>query len=66
MAHPDDIPDLIAALEDERYAAMLSGDKVKLDCLMDDQLRYVHSNGREDDKVSYMEALGQLWQYQSF
>src|ERR1700733_14360575 len=65
MAHPDDIPDLIAALEDERYAAMLSGDKVKLDRLMDDRLRYVHSNGREDDKVSYMDALGRLWQYQS-
>ena len=56
---------LIATLEDERYAAMLSGDKVKLDRLMDDRLRYVHSNGREDDKVSYMDALGQLWQYQS-
>ena len=60
-----DIPDLIATLEDERYAAMLSGDKVKLDCLMDDRLRYVHSNGREDDKVSYMDAFGRLWQYQS-
>lgn len=44
-----DIPDLIATLEDERYAAMLSGDKVRLDRLMDDRLRYVHSNGREDD-----------------
>lgn len=63
MAH--DIHTLIATLEDERYAAMLSGDKVKLDRLMDDRLRYVHSNGREDDKVSYIDALGQLWQYQS-
>ena|ERR1700733_14812038 len=63
MAH--DIRNLIATLEDERYAAMLSGDKVKLDRLMDDRLRYVHSSGREDDKVSYMDALGQLWQYQS-
>jgi hypothetical protein len=60
-----DVPDLIATLEDERYAAMLSGDKVKLDRLMDDRLRYVHSNGREDDKVSYMDAFGRLWQYQS-
>jgi hypothetical protein len=32
-----DVPDLIATLEDERYAAMLSGDKVKLDRLMDDR-----------------------------
>ena len=60
-----DIASLIATLEDERCAAMLSGDKVKLDRLMDDRLRYVHSNGREDDKVSYMSAFGQLWEYQS-
>jgi ketosteroid isomerase-like protein len=61
----EDISSLIATLEDERCAAMLSGDKVKLDRLMDDRLRYIHSTGREDDKNSYMSAFGQLWQYQS-
>jgi hypothetical protein len=60
-----DISSLIATLEDERYAAMLSSDMAKLDRLMDDRLRYVHSNGREDDKFSYMNGFGQLWQYQS-
>jgi Domain of unknown function (DUF4440) len=60
-----DISSLIAALEDERYAAMLSSDMVKLDRLLDDRLRYVHSNGRKDDKFSYMKGFEQLWEYRS-
>jgi ketosteroid isomerase-like protein len=60
-----DVSSLIAALEDERCAAMLSSDMVKLDRLLDDRLRYVHSNGRKDDRFSYMKGFGQLWEYQS-
>ena len=60
-----DISSLIATLEDERYAAMLSSDTVKLDRLLDDRLSYVHSTGRKDDKLSYLKGFGQLWEYQS-
>jgi ketosteroid isomerase-like protein len=60
-----DIPNIIATLEDERSAAMLSSDMVKLDRLLDGRLRYVHSTGREDDKTSYMNGFGRLWEYQS-
>lgn len=53
----DDIPVLIARLEDERYAAMLSGDAPALDRLLDPQLRYVHSSGVADGKESYLRGL---------
>jgi len=36
----EDVSSTIAALEDERYTAMLSGDAAKLDRLLDDRLRH--------------------------
>jgi hypothetical protein len=45
----EDVSSTIAALGDERYAAMLSGDKGKLDRLLDDRLRHVHSSGNVDN-----------------
>ena len=62
---PEDVSSMIAALEDERYTAMLSGDKGKLDRLLDDRLRHVHSSGHLDNKASYMSDFGRLWQYRS-
>jgi hypothetical protein len=53
----DPVSTLIAKLEDERYAAMLSGDLATLDRLLDDRLRYVHSSGHADDKASYLAGL---------
>ncbi|NYZ17626.1 NAD-binding protein [Azospirillum sp. RWY-5-1] len=44
----------IAALEDERYAAMLAGDIATLDRLLDTTLRYIHSSGGTDSKESYI------------
>lgn len=44
----------IAALEDERYAAMLAGDMATLDRLLDPTLRYIHSSGGTDSKESYI------------
>ncbi|TCT02204.1 NAD(P)-binding domain-containing protein [Aquabacter spiritensis] len=44
----------IAALEDERYAAMLASDTAKLDRLLDPALRYIHSSGGTDSKESYL------------
>src|SRR5271170_5148234 len=61
----DDLSKLIEALEDERYAAMLSGDTAKLDLLLDDRLCYVHSSGRVDNKASYISGFGRLWEYRS-
>ncbi len=61
----EDVSTTIAALEDERYAAMLSGDAGKLDRLLDDRLRHVHSSGRVDSKASWMSNFGRLWQYRS-
>jgi hypothetical protein len=61
----EDASSTIAALEDERYAAMLSGDAKKLDRLLDDRLRYVHSSGHVDNKASYMSDFGRRWQYRS-
>ena len=61
----EDVSSTIAALEDERYAAMLSGDTGKLDRLLDDRLRHVHSSGRVDNKASWMSNFGRLRQYRS-
>jgi ketosteroid isomerase-like protein len=61
----EDVSSAIAALEDERYAAMLSGDAGMLDRLLDDRLRHVHSSGHVDSKASWMSNFGSLWQYRS-
>ena len=60
-----DVSSTIAALEDERYTAMLAGDAGKLDRLLDDRLRHVHSSGHVDNKASWMSNFGRLWQYRS-
>jgi hypothetical protein len=61
----EDVSSTIAALEDERYTAMLSGDAGKLDRLPDDRLRHVHSSGHIDSKAIWMSNFGGLWQYRS-
>ena len=61
----EDVSSRIVALEDERYAAMLSGDAGKLDRLLDDRLRHVHSSGHVDSKASWMSNFGGLRQYRS-
>jgi len=61
----EDVSSTIAALEDERYAALLSGDRGKLDRLLDDRLRHVHSSGHVDDKASYLSDFGRIWQHRS-
>jgi hypothetical protein len=61
----EDVSGTIAALEDERYAAMLSGDAGTLDRLLDDRLRHVHSSGHVDDKASWMSNFGRVWHYRS-
>ncbi|MBV9220664.1 MAG: nuclear transport factor 2 family protein [Methylobacteriaceae bacterium] len=42
--------------EDARYAAQTSGDFAALEKLFGDDLVYVHSSGRVDNKASYIEV----------
>ena len=60
----EDTMALIAQLEDRRYEAMLRGDVATLDHLLDDRLRYVHSNGSADGKASYLDGFRKgVWSY---
>lgn len=48
------VPDLIRALEDQRYAAMIAADIPALAALLSERLVYTHSNASVDDKASYL------------
>ena len=61
----EDVSSTMVALEDERYTARLSGDAGKLDRLLDDRLRHVHSSGHVDNEANWMSNFGRLWQYRS-
>ena len=41
----------ILALEDERYAAMCSGDFAALEAMLHDELLYIHSSGLTDTRL---------------
>ena len=47
----------ILALEDERYAAMCSGDFAALEAMLHDELLYTHSSGLTDTKVTWLASL---------
>ena len=47
----------ILALEEKRFAAMLSGDVGLLDALLHQDLVYTHSSAVVDSKASYLEAI---------
>jgi hypothetical protein len=60
FAAPDE--KLIAALraaDDERVAATKSGDRARLNAIYSDGLHYAHSNGKIDNKASYLDSLVQ-------
>lgn len=46
----------IRSLEDARYAAMLAGDVLALDAMLDEDLTYSHSNGTVQSKQEYLDA----------
>src|SRR5690554_6864888 len=48
----------VAAADDERQAASEACDRTRLGAILSDELHYAHSNGKIDDKASYIEALG--------
>lgn len=55
----EDHPSLAAvkAADKARVAAMQSGDRTQLDGIFSDELRYAHSNGVVDTKMSFIEIL---------
>lgn len=62
----DEISAVVAGLEDERYRAMLAKDDARLDQLLDERLRYIHSSGVVDSKESYLSGLREgVWDYRA-
>jgi len=47
----------VRAVDDERVAATVATDKVRLDLIYSDGLRYAHANGKIDDKAQHIAVL---------
>src|SRR5215204_6194455 len=47
----------VRAADDERVAATKAGDRARLDAIYSNDLHYAHSNGKIDNKTSYVESL---------
>jgi hypothetical protein len=56
--------EMIRRLEQQRYAAMLTGNVAALERLLDDALTYTHSSGAVDTKASYIYGVrDKVWVY---
>jgi ketosteroid isomerase-like protein len=53
-----DTPDGVMSAEQARRAALINADAAALDRLHADDLMWVHSSGRVDDKAALLDALG--------
>ena len=47
----------VRAADDERVEATRAGDRARLAAIYSDDLRYVHSNGKVDDKAEHVDGL---------
>lgn len=47
----------VRAADDERVAATLAADPARLDAILSEALHYAHSNGKLDDKASFIGSL---------
>jgi ketosteroid isomerase-like protein len=47
----------VAAADEERMAAVKAADPARLSAILSDDLRYAHSNGKVDNKASFMDSL---------
>ena len=47
----------VRTADDERVAATQTGDRARLAAIYSDDLRYVHSNGKVDDKAEHVDGL---------
>lgn len=57
---PAEIDHLVAAVraaDDERVAATMAADFARMDAVYSDQLHYTHSNGKLDNKKSYLDSI---------
>jgi hypothetical protein len=61
----EDVSSTIAALEDERYAAMCRATRGSSIVSSMTGSATVHSSGNVDNKASYMSDFGRLWQHRS-
>jgi ketosteroid isomerase-like protein len=47
----------VRAADDERLSATRAADPARLDAIFSDALRYAHSNGKVEDKASFVQSL---------
>lgn len=47
----------VRAADDERVAATMAADFARMDAVYSDQLHYTHSNGKLDNKKSYLDSI---------
>lgn len=63
----DAIFSAVRAADDERTAATIAGDAARLAVVYSDDLRYVHSSGKVDDKAAHLAGIaGRANAYQQF
>ena len=56
-AADDKIIAAVRAADDERLAAAKAADRAKLEAILSDDLHYVHSSGKIDNKTSYLQGI---------
>lgn len=56
-AAEENIVAAVRAADDERVAATTAGDRARLAAIYSDDLRYVHSSGKVDDKAEHVDGL---------
>jgi len=57
LAADDSVVAAVRAADDERVAATIAGDHARLSAVYSDDLRYVHSNGKIDNKAEHADGL---------
>lgn len=57
FAAPKESADAVIAAEHSRRAALLAGDAAAAAALLADDLQYIHSNGRREDKQAVVDGL---------
>src|ERR1043166_4048976 len=57
QAADDKLIAAVRAADDARLAAMKAADRTRLDAIYSDDLRYVHSSGKIDNKASYLQGI---------
>ena len=56
-AADDKLVAAVTAADNERIAASVAADRARLEAILSDDLRYAHSNGKVDTKVSYVSSI---------